>query len=90
MHTVDVFVNTEYQDMSLVGIDLRSGQNQETVLLAQPGYVFVVPEPVVFGKADTVNPVLLCLLNKLDRVEKAVVGPGSGVGMEAPPHLPFP
>jgi hypothetical protein len=79
-------LHAEHEKVAFLSVNLHSGDNKEFMFLTEPGDSLFIPEPVVFGKADTIESGLFGSLNKLSGSEDTIVGPGLGVGMEVYNH----
>ena len=86
MHSEDVLVQAEGQEMSLIRVHLAAGEEQNAVTTSEAGQGVGVPEGVVFGEAETVQPKALGLQDQLFGGLEGVVGEGRGVGVQVYEH----
>ena len=86
VHSENVFVQAEGQEMPLFRVYLASGEEQDAVTTSETGQGVGVPEGVVFGEAETVQPKAFGLQCQLFGGLEGVVGVGSGVGVQVYEH----
>ena len=77
-----VAVQTEYQDVAGVGIDLSSRQHQKLVLAGEGAGFIQGPEAVVVGKTDAIQPEGFRLVYQFVYAHEAIIGFGVAVGMQ--------
>ena len=87
VHAKNVSIESKHQEMTVIGVRFHPGQYQEIVLFAEHGQSFFVPEPVVLGETDTIKHGLFRPVDKLRKLQFAVVGPLIGVGMQVDNQL---
>ena len=87
MHAEDIPIDTEDEDVAVIGAYLNPSKDEEVVLGAELFHGLHIPDGVVLGEADSIQPGLLGANHKVFGVQDTIVRTGPRVGVKVNQHV---